>query len=93
MTQFYFKTTKSLKFFAFVNSHCKAAADLLPPLPKSATSGDEVLLIEDLVNDFILSYIIRNVSLIFFVAILLSLRLLFLIFLSSTRRPLPMYAL
>ena len=75
------------------NYHGETAADL-PPLSKSATSGDEVLVLDDLVNDFIFSYIFRNVALIFVtteaLTFLLSLRLLVLKFLCSTRRPLSM---
>ncbi len=74
--------------------HCEAACDLTP-LSKSATTSDadEVLVVDDLVNRYILSNIIRNVSLIFLTVALIflpSVRLLFLIFLSSTRRPLSM---
>ena len=75
------------------NYHGETAADL-PPLSKSATSGNEVFVLDVLVNDFTLSYIIRNVSLIFVTTAaliyLLSVRLLVLKFLFSTRRPLSM---
>jgi hypothetical protein len=75
-----------LKHLALNTYHGKAVADLPPLLSKSATSGDEEVLIDDLaVNDFLLLNIIRNVSLIFLTAaliFLLPVRLSFLIFLS-----------
>ena len=92
--------TKDVTRFDLKRYHGNEAAGAdLPPLLKnsliSATLGDGVL-IDDLpaVNeDFILSTIVRNLSLIFLTValiFLLSVRLLVLIFLSPRRRPLSM---